>query len=56
MTTDAVGFELFEWIVLSFLVIALMYWGLQKKFIKEGLLDTMRKRQKPKDFRRGERS
>ena len=43
-TWESVGFELFDWIVLSFLVIALIYWGLRKVFRKEGLLDTMRKR------------
>ena len=39
-----IGFEMFEWIVLSFLAIALIYWGLRKVFQKEGLLETIRKR------------
>ena len=37
------GFELFEYLILSFLAIALMYWGLRKIFRKKGLLDKMRK-------------
>ena len=41
---ESYGFELFEILVLSFLAIALMYWGLRKIFRKEELLDTMRKR------------
>ena len=40
------GFELFEYLILSFLAIALMYWGLRKIFRKEGLLDKLRKRKK----------
>ena len=43
-TWQWIGFEVFEWIVLSFLAIALIYWGLRKIFRKEGLLETMRKR------------
>ena len=43
-TWESFGFEMFEWLVLSFLAIALMYWGLSKIFSKKRLLDTMRKR------------
>ena len=43
-TWESFDFELLEWLILSFLAIALMYWGLRKVFRKEGLLDTMRKR------------
>ena len=43
-TWESFGFELFEWLIFRFLVIAVMYWGLRKIFRKEGLLDTMRKR------------
>ena len=43
-TWQLIGFEVFEWIVLSFLIIALIYWGLGKIFRKDRLLDTMRKR------------
>ena len=38
------GFEMFEWIVMSFLTLALIYWGLRRIFRKDGLLDTMKKR------------
>ena len=41
---ESYGFELFEFLVLSFLTMALMYWRLHKVFRKEGLLDTIRKR------------
>ena len=43
-TLQLIGFEVFEWIVLSFLIIALIYWGLGRLFRKDRLLDTMRKR------------
>ena len=39
-----IGSERFEWIVLSFVVIALIHWRLGKIFQKKGLLETMRKR------------
>ena len=43
-TWQMICFKMFEWIVLSFLAIALIYWGLRKVFRKEGLLETMQKR------------
>ena len=36
-----IGSERFEWIVLSFVVIALIHWRLGKIFQKKGLLETM---------------
>ena len=41
---ELAGFQVFEWIVLSFLTVALVYWGLRRIFRKDGLLDTMKKR------------
>ena len=41
---ELAGFEIFEWIVFSFLTVALIYWGLRRIFRKDGLLDTMKKR------------
>ena len=43
-TWELIGFKVFEWIILSFLIMALIYWGLRKICRKDGLLDTMRKR------------
>ena len=51
-TWQLIGFEVFEWIILSFLIIALIYWGLRKIFRKDGLLDTMRKRREEIKFRK----
>ena len=42
-TWELIGFEVFEWIVMTFLILALLYWGLGRIFRKDGLLDTMRK-------------
>ena len=41
---NSYGFELFEYLILSFLMIALVYWGLTKIFKRQGLLDRMQKR------------
>ena len=43
-TWELIGFEVFEWIVMTFLILALLYWGLGRIFRKDGLLDTMGKR------------
>ena len=41
---ELAGFQVFKWIVLSCLTVALVYWGLRRIFRKDGLLDTMKKR------------
>ena len=51
-TWQMIGFEMFELIVLSFLAIALIYWGLRKVLWKEGLLATMQKRKEETKFKK----
>ena len=41
---ELAGFQVFEWIVLSFLTVALVYMRLRQIFREDGLLDTMKKR------------
>ena len=43
-TWQLIEFEVFEWIVLIFLIRALIYWGLKKIFRKDWLLYMMKKR------------
>ena len=46
------GFELFEYLILRFLMITLVYWGLKNTFNKNGFLTHMRKRKQESKSRK----